>query len=99
LWTGTDQFGHSVTLSARSSKIEPSITPAQPVTLRWETFTEAAEEAGMSRRYGGIHFEKADLAGRKLGVLVADRVWVQAQTYFDGTNKSPIRPLELSAVQ
>jgi len=53
----------SVTLLAGSSKIEPGITPAKPVTLKWETFEEAANEAGISRRYGGIHFARADLAG------------------------------------
>jgi hypothetical protein len=55
--------------------------------LKWETFTDAANEAGMSRRYGGIHFARADLAGRKLGRLVADRAWAKAQSYFDGSIK------------
>jgi hypothetical protein len=85
LWTGSNSFGYSVTLSQGSSKIEPSLTPAKPVVLRWETFTEAADEAGMSRRYGGIHFSRADLAGRQLGRLVADRVWAKAQSFFSGT--------------
>jgi hypothetical protein len=87
LWTGSERFGDSVTLLAGSSKIEPGITPAQPVTLKWETFADAANEAGMSRRYGGIHFARADLAGRQLGRLVADKVWPKAQTFFDGTAK------------
>ena len=30
-------------------------------------------------------FAPADLAGRKLGCLVADCAWSKAQTYFDGT--------------
>jgi hypothetical protein len=96
LWTGSDRFGDSVTLPAGSSKIEPSVTPAKPVTLKWETFTEAANEAGMSRRYGGIHFARSDMAGRKLGGLVADRAWAKAQTYFDGTNSSPVPQLTAS---
>jgi hypothetical protein len=57
LWTGSERFEYSVTLAAGSSKIEPGITPAQPVKLKWETFADAADEAGMSRRYGGIHFD------------------------------------------
>jgi hypothetical protein len=85
LWTGSERFGESVTLSRGSSKIEPGATPAQPVKLKWETFEEAAKEAGMSRRYGGIHFAQADVAGRQLGRLVADKVWPKAQSYFDGT--------------
>jgi hypothetical protein len=85
-----------VTLAAGSSQIEPGVTPAKPLTLRWETFTEAANEAGVSRRYGGTHFARADMAGRKLGGLVADRAWAKAQTYFDGINNSPIPELPAS---
>jgi hypothetical protein len=81
-WTGSDRFAYSVTLPLGSSKIEPGITPSRPVTLKWQTFTEASDEAGMSRRYGGIHFRRADLAGRQLGRLVADKAWARAQSYF-----------------
>ena len=82
LWTGNDQFGGSVTFGLGSSKIEPGHTPQSVITLRWPTFTAAADEAGMSRRYGGIHFEHGDLAGRTLGRLVADKVWQKAALYF-----------------
>jgi hypothetical protein len=99
LWTGSEHFGESVTLPPGSSKIEPGITPVKPLTLQWETFTDAGNEAGMSRRYGGIHFARADLAGRKLGRLVADRVWAKAQIYFDGTNTSPVLVFEYGIAQ
>jgi hypothetical protein len=99
LWTSSDKFGDSVTLAAGSSQIEPGITPAKPVTLKWETFTEAANEAGMSRRYGGIHFARADLAGRKLGRLVAVKAWAKSQTYFDGTNPSVPPTLEANSTR
>jgi len=85
LWTGSEHFGESVMLPRGSSKIEPGVTPVQPVTLKWEAFEEAANEAGMSRRYGGIHFARADLAGRQLGRLVTDKAWHKTQGYFDGT--------------
>jgi hypothetical protein len=84
LWTGSDRFTDSVTLPAGSSKIEPRTTPAHSVTLSWETFSDAANEAGISRRYGGIHFRAADLAGRLLGRVVAYRAWSRAQAYFQG---------------
>jgi hypothetical protein len=84
-WTGSDHFGYSGMLSAGSSKIEPGITPAHSIVLKWDTFTDAADEAGMSRRYGGIHLRRADLAGRKLGRLVAAKVLARARSYFDGT--------------
>jgi len=53
--------------------------------LNWPTFTDAADEAGISRRYGGIHFRGADLAGRLLGRFVATEAWQKAQSYFDET--------------
>lgn len=85
-WTGNDQFGFSVTLPARSSRIEPGVTPQEPVELKWETFQDAAGEAGLSGRYGGIQFPRGDLAGRKLGGLAAERAWEKAQSYFSGAN-------------
>ncbi len=39
----------------------------------------------MSRRYGGIHFKPADMAGRILGRLVGDQVWSKAMSYWNGT--------------
>jgi hypothetical protein len=88
LFTGSDHFGYSVKLNKGSSRIEPGVTPAQPVTLKWETFSEAADQAGLAGCYAGIHFAAADTAGRKLGRLAAERVWARAQSYVDGTNKS-----------
>lgn len=96
LITGSDDFRYSVTLPAGSSRIERSVTPAQPVTLKWETFTEAADHAGLAGRYAGIHFAPADTMGRKLGRLVAERVWARAQSYLDGTNTSPAPTVESS---
>jgi hypothetical protein len=38
----------------------------------------------MSRRYGGIHFELADLVGRATGRLVADQAWEKALSFING---------------
>jgi hypothetical protein len=84
LFTGSDDFGDSVTFQAGTSRIEPSVTPAQPVTLSWRTFTDAANQAGISRRYGGIHFEIGDLTGRATGRLVADQAWAKAANLWSG---------------
>jgi hypothetical protein len=51
------------------------------VTLSWDTFSEAADQAGLSRRYGGIHFRQGDRDGRA-GRLVAAQVWKKVLTYF-----------------
>jgi hypothetical protein len=85
LFTGSDRFGGSVTIPRGSSRVEPGLVPARDVTLRWPTFSDAAAEAGISRRYGGIHFAQGDLDARATGRAVARRCWEAALTYFDGT--------------
>lgn len=92
-FTGSDVYSDSVTIEAGSSQVEPGVTPAQAVVLRWSTFSQAADEAGMSRRYGGIHFERGDLMGREVGRKVGARVWQKAQTFFAGT-ATPVANLE-----
>ena len=80
-----DLFGDSYTAAPGSSTIEPGITPSKSVTLLWLTFSDAAVQAGMSRRYGGIHFQQADEDGRALGYNVAPQAWAKAQNYIQGT--------------
>jgi hypothetical protein len=84
LFTGRDDFGATVVVRAGSSQIEPGTVPAHDVVLHWTTFSEAADQAGFSRRLGGIHFLSGDLNGRLLGRRVAARVMAQAQDYFTG---------------
>jgi hypothetical protein len=54
------------------------------VTLSWDTFSAAADQAGISRRYGGIHFEEGDLRARVLGAEVGALAWTKAQYYITG---------------
>ncbi|HEY6866548.1 MAG TPA: T9SS type A sorting domain-containing protein [Candidatus Eisenbacteria bacterium] len=88
-FTGSDALGASVTFKAGSGRVEPGFAPSQDVTLSWATFSDAADQAGMSRRLGGIHFEQGDLDSRHLGRLVGARVWEVAQAYISGTVGSP----------
>jgi hypothetical protein len=59
--------------------------PSQPVTLQWATYDDAADHAGISRIFGGIHIPADDYAGRRLGAECGDDAWALAQRYFDGT--------------
>lgn len=86
-FTGSSHFGHSVTLSSGFSTFEPGV-PSSPVTLSWSTFEDAANEAGSSRLYGGIHFRAGDLEARKCGREVGDQVWRVGMSYIDGTATS-----------
>jgi PAP2 superfamily len=83
-FTGSDRFGASATIPAGGSRVEPGVTPAADITLSWATFTDAADQAGRSRRYGGIHFQDGDLVGRTLGGLVGARAWQAASELFAG---------------
>jgi hypothetical protein len=78
-FTHSDRFGASVTLPAGGSRVEPGAVPSSDVTLSWWTFSEAADQAGMSRRYGGIHFEQGDLDARATGRMAARLAWERAR--------------------
>jgi hypothetical protein len=84
LFTGSDAFGHSVTVAPGAMLFDPRL-PAGPVKLSWDTFSSAAREAGASRILAGIHFPNADVAGRSLGEQVGAAVFAQAQRYWLGT--------------
>jgi hypothetical protein len=79
-----EAFGAYVVIPKNSSAFE-SNTPTADVTLSWPTFTDASNEAGDSRRWGGIHFYTGDNHGRALGRQVAQYVWGRAQSYINGT--------------
>jgi hypothetical protein len=81
---GSNDYGESLIIPAKGSRIEPECTPSEEVTLYWDNLLEAANQAGNSRRYGGIHFEEGDLKGRELGKKVAECVWHKVQWYLNG---------------
>jgi hypothetical protein len=76
-------------MPAGSSTIEPGLVPSVDTSFRFTSFTDAADQADMSRRYGGIHFEDGDLNGRTLGHQVGQAVWAKALTFFNGTAVVP----------
>jgi Domain of unknown function (DUF6851)/VCPO second helical-bundle domain len=61
--------------------------PAVPVLLQWNTLTEAAEEAGLSRLYGGIHFQDGNLRGRDAGNQVGLQAYQLSELYWDPFGK------------
>ena len=83
LFTKSDYFGSSVKILAGSSLVETGKVPAVDTTLYWATFSDAADEAGISRRYGGIHFVDGDIESRKLGRLVGQQAWFKSLSYFN----------------
>ena len=86
MFTKKSDFGLSVTIAPGTSPNEPGI-PTQPVTLSWKKFKDAADQAGMSRRFGGIHFKDGDMQGRMLGKKIGMIVFKKAQQYIEGKVK------------
>jgi PAP2 superfamily len=68
-----------------------------PITLTWETFTEAANEAGISRLYGGIHIQDGDLFARELGANVGASAWSASLRYITGDSTAPVHSAQGTA--
>jgi hypothetical protein len=59
-------------------------SPAEVIVLQWPTFQDASAEAGISRRYGGIHFQDSDLRGRVMGKEIGAQAYELAEQYWSG---------------
>ena len=62
--------------------------PENDITLTWATYYDAADEAGISRLYGGIHVWADDLRGREMGSEIGIDAFAKAKTYFNGSATS-----------
>ena len=67
---------------AGSLRIEQG--PSEDLALQWATFFDAADAAGISRLFMGIHVSPDDFGGRKIGSQCGKAAWSLAQRYFDG---------------
>jgi hypothetical protein len=76
----------SWTISAGGLKVEQG--PSEDVELQWATYYDAADQAGISRLYGGIHIPADDFAGRIMGSQCGRDAWALANRYFDGTARA-----------
>jgi hypothetical protein len=84
-FTGSEYFPGGVaewTVKANSLKFEAG--PTSDVVLAWATYFDAADQAGISRLYGGIHIAADDFTGRRVGAECGTAAWALAQRYYDG---------------
>jgi len=82
-FTGSEYFPGGMgewTIPAGSLEFEAG--PATDITLQWATYADAADQAGISRLYGGIHVRADDLAGRVMGETIGRAAWELAQQYY-----------------
>ena len=84
-FTGNSYFPgglYEVPVPAGSLKIEQG--PSEDLTLQWATYFDAADAAGISRLYMGIHVSPDDFGGRRIGAQCGKAAWRLAEQYFDG---------------
>ncbi|OGX84068.1 vanadium-dependent haloperoxidase [Hymenobacter coccineus] len=83
LFTSSDAFGYFY--------LQPKPLAADPtenvvgLTMRWNTFREAALDAGESRLYGGIHFYEGNVVALDMGRRVGEQAFQKAVSYWQGT--------------
>lgn len=86
LFTGDEYFGSEVELIPGAlTEIDPKYY-GEPVVLKFPTFTETAEMAGISRVMGGYHIQADNIAGLELGRDVAQKAWT---FYLEHLGKTP----------
>ena len=84
--TGSEYFpGGLGAWTVPAGSLEFERAPARTSTLQWATYFDAADQAGISRLYGGIHVEADDLSGRVMGAQCGRDAWTTAQRYWDGS--------------
>ncbi|MGH3015480.1 MAG: vanadium-dependent haloperoxidase [Gaiellaceae bacterium] len=85
-FTGSSYFPgglYELPVSAGSLNVERG--PSTDVTLQWATYFDAADAAGISRLYMGIHVSPDDFGGRRMGARCGRDAWALAQRYFEGS--------------
>lgn len=58
--------------------------PTTDIDLQWASYFDAADQAGESRIWGGIHPPTDDIPGRFLGHIIGPDAWDLAMLYFQG---------------
>jgi len=84
-FTGSEFFPGGLsgyTIEAGSLRFE--VGPTTDVKLEWATYFDAADQAGQSRLWGGIHIAADDFIGRITGSACGKEAWARAQLYYAG---------------
>ena len=85
-FTGTPYFpgGLGQYDIAQGSGLNFEYGPTTPLSLQWATYFDAADQAAISRIYGGIHPTYDDIPGRMIGGVVGPDAYALAMQYFNG---------------
>jgi len=88
-FTGSDYFpgGMGTFTAYRNEYLRFEEGPTETLTLQWATYSDAADEAGLSRRHGGIHPWYDDFPGRVQGKDVGLSAFERAQVFYNRDEK------------
>lgn len=84
--TGTPYFpgGYGEFVAKRDAYLIHERGPSMEVRMQWATYQDAADDAGVSRLWGGIHPRFDDFPGRQLGWQIGQLAFEKAQLHFQG---------------
>jgi hypothetical protein len=88
-FTGSSYFPdglYEVPIPRGHLKIESG--PSRDLTLQWATYFDAADAAGQSRLWMGIHVPPDDFGGRRVGAKCGKDAWALAKRHFEGSAKA-----------
>ena len=84
-FTGSEYFpGGLSEWTTKAGSFRTEAGPTKDVILEWATYFDAADQAGQSRLYGGIHVQADDFTGRIIGSECGKDAWQLAQAYYAG---------------
>lgn len=86
LFFGSDDLDWQLPVTKGSSRIEPGVTPADDITLEFQTWTDFEINCGLSRLWGGVHFYPSIPAGRDIGHAVAHETYQFMQSLLAGNS-------------
>jgi PAP2 superfamily len=85
-FTGSEYFPGGITsFTTKKGDLIHEEGPTQDTTIPWATYHDAADMAGISRLFMGIHVPIDDIEGRKIGAICGRDAIARALTYYDGT--------------
>lgn len=86
LFTGSEYFpgGLGELTFSMNNFLDFELGPSTDVTLQWAKYFDAADEAGISRLYGGIHVPVDDFGGRIMGSTIGQEAFALAMQHYLG---------------
>jgi len=74
--------------------------PELETRIQWATYYDAADQAGISRIWGGIHIAADDFGGRRIGARIGQAAYHLAHQFYNGyLSPHPLVPTKVAPVE